>query len=158
MLDIYLSDKYKKHWPEIVRLAQLDDAPSRKKLRAYALEACRLCTQSFGLFRRVAENCVVEEGGKQYNLKTGDEIFVNLVLSPTCCPHVDSRLVPTSIRQHSLILWKSNSIVPRAHTSITDGVHINALVKKSILLLTLQFYVLLLACLDCVGLLDLRGN
>lgn len=83
MLDIYLSDKYKKHWPEIVRLAQLDDAASRKKLRAYALEACRLSTQSYGLFRRVAENCVIEEGGKQYYLKPGEEIFVNLVPSPT---------------------------------------------------------------------------
>src|SRR5436190_16976806 len=88
MLDLYLSGKYAKHWPEIVRLARLDDAASRKKLRAYALEACRLSTQSYGLFRRVAKNCVVEEGGKQYSLKTGEEIFVNLVLSPTCCVHV----------------------------------------------------------------------
>jgi linoleate 8R-lipoxygenase / 9,12-octadecadienoate 8-hydroperoxide 8R-isomerase len=89
MLDLYLSDRYKKHWPEIVRLAQLDDEASRKKLRAYALEACRLFTQSYGLFRRVAEDCVVEEGGTKYSLKTGDEIFVNLVLSPICI-HVNN--------------------------------------------------------------------
>lgn len=158
MLDLYLSDKYKKHWPEIVRLAQLDDAASRKKLRAYALEACRLSTQSYGLFRRVAEYCVVEEGGKQYNLKPGDEIFVNLVLPPICCTHVNSRLGPMSIQKHSLILWKSNSTVPRAHTSITDGVHIIVLVKKSISLPILRFYVFLLACLDCGGLLDLKEN
>src|SRR5436190_23900189 len=102
MLDLYLSGKYAKHWPEIVRLAQSDDAASRKKLRAYALEACRLSTQSFGLFRRVAKNCVVEEGGKEYNLKPGDEIFVNLVLPPTCCTHVNSRSTPMSIQNNSL--------------------------------------------------------
>jgi len=78
-LDFYLSGNYHHHWPEIVRLAHLDDATSRKKLRAYALEATRISTQSFGLFREVAADCVVEEGGKQYNLKPGDEIFVNLV-------------------------------------------------------------------------------
>ena len=79
MLDVYFSEKYRRHWPDIVKLAQNDDAASRKKLRAYALEACRLSTQSFGLFRRVAEPTVVEEAGKKYNLKTNDEIFVNLV-------------------------------------------------------------------------------
>ena len=81
MLDLYFSDKYYHHWPDIVKLAQQDDAASRKKLRAYAMEACRLSTQSFGLFRRVAEPTVVEEAGKKYNLKTNDEIFVNLVFS-----------------------------------------------------------------------------
>ena len=79
MLDIYLSDKYHHHWPEIVRLAQLDDAASRKKLRAYALEACLLATQAFGLYRRVAEATVVEEAGKTFKLQKDDEIFVNLV-------------------------------------------------------------------------------
>jgi len=79
MLDVYFSEKYRQHWPEIVRLAHLDDKESRKKLRAYALEGVRLSTQSFGLFRHVAENCTVEEGGKQFNLKAGDEVFANLV-------------------------------------------------------------------------------
>lgn len=81
MLDVYFSEKYHHHWADIVKLAQLDDAASRKKLRAYALEACRLSTQSFGLFRRVAEPAVIEEAGKKYNLKTNDQVFVNLVSS-----------------------------------------------------------------------------
>lgn len=82
MIDLYLSEKYHHHWPEIVRLAHLsDEKESRKRLRPYALEACRISTQSFGLFRRVAEPCVVEEAGKKTNLKPGDEIFVNLVHS-----------------------------------------------------------------------------
>lgn len=82
MLDVYFSEKYHHHWADIVKLAQQDDAGCRKKLRAYALEACRLSTQSYGLFRRVAEPTVVEEAGKKYNLKTNDQVFVNLVLYP----------------------------------------------------------------------------
>jgi hypothetical protein len=79
MLDLYLSDKYKDQWAEIVRLAHRDDDESLKKLRAFALEGVRLSTQSFGLFRDVAKDCTIEEGGKAYHLKVGDEIFVNLV-------------------------------------------------------------------------------
>ena len=91
MLDVYLSEKYKHHWPEIVRLANLDDAPSRKKLRGYALEACRISTQSFGLFRRVAEPTVVEEAGVKFNLKPGDEVFVDLVFAIFAILIVDRR-------------------------------------------------------------------
>jgi hypothetical protein len=76
---LYLSEKYRRHWPEIVRLSHLNDAASVKKLRAYALEASRISTQSYGLFRKVAEDAVIEEGGKTYHLKAGEEIFVNLV-------------------------------------------------------------------------------
>jgi hypothetical protein len=83
MLDLYFSKQYQHHWPEIVRLAHIDDAASRKRLRAYALEACRISSQSFGLFRHVAEDCVIEEGGKAIHLKAGEEIFVNLVFSPS---------------------------------------------------------------------------
>lgn len=79
MLDLLLSKEYIHHWPEIVRLANCDDEPSRKLLRAYALEACRISTQSFGLFRRVDAKVTVEEGGIKHDLNPGDEIFVNLV-------------------------------------------------------------------------------
>jgi len=81
MLDVYLSKEYSHHWEEIVRLAHLDDPHSRKLLRAYALEGCRLSTQAFGLFRNVAETVTIAENGKSTSLKVGDEIFVNLVLS-----------------------------------------------------------------------------
>jgi linoleate 10R-lipoxygenase len=81
MLDVYMSEKYAHHWPEIVRLAKLDDKESREKLRRYAMEACRLSTQSFGLFRTVAKDVTIEEAGTTYNLKAGEEIFVNLVPS-----------------------------------------------------------------------------
>jgi len=79
MLDVYMSEKYAHHWPEILRLAKLDDKESREKLRRYAMEACRLSTQSFGLFRTVAKDTTIDEAGTTYNLKAGEEIFVNLV-------------------------------------------------------------------------------
>jgi hypothetical protein len=81
MLDVYMSERYSHHWPEIVRLAKLDDKDSKMKLRKYAMEGCRLSTQSFGLFRSVAQGISIEEGGGSttYNLKPGDEVFVNLV-------------------------------------------------------------------------------
>ena len=78
-----------------MRLAHLDDAASRKKLRAYALEGTRLSTQSYGLFRDVASDCTIEEAGVQYNLKAGDEIFVNLVILDVII--VNFRLVLISI-------------------------------------------------------------
>jgi hypothetical protein len=80
MLDIYLQPHYAHHWPDIVKLAQRDDKESRKKLRAYAMEACRLSSQSFGLFRKVQEDCALEEAGVTYKLKAGDEVFANLVI------------------------------------------------------------------------------
>ena len=128
MLDLYLSDKYKHHWPEIVRLAHLDDAESRKKLRAYALEACRISTQAYGLFRNVAEDCVVEEAGKEYHLKGGESIFVNLVLHQLGYSNV--RWVQILILMLSQIHWRLNSIVQRRRTLIMDGVHIIVWEKK----------------------------
>jgi hypothetical protein len=86
LLDLYLSEKYKKHWPEICRLAQQDDDASKKTLRKYVMEGDRISTQSFGLFRRVAEATVVKEAGATYNLKPNDEIFVNLVIPLYCLP------------------------------------------------------------------------
>lgn len=38
LIDVYLSDEYKHHWPEIVSLAQSDDPDAFEKLKKYALE------------------------------------------------------------------------------------------------------------------------
>jgi len=79
MLDLFLSDQYKDDWAQIIKLAEKDDAPAREKLRRYAMEGCRISTQSFGLFRSVSKATRITEAGKTYDLKPGDEIFVNLV-------------------------------------------------------------------------------
>jgi hypothetical protein len=79
MLDLYMSEGYSHHWSEIVRLAKLDDKESRLKLRKYAMEGCRLAPQAYGLFRNVAQDICIKEGGKTYDLRSGDKVFVNLV-------------------------------------------------------------------------------
>ena len=86
MLDVYLQPQYSHHWADIVNIAKLDEKEARKKLRPYVLEACRLSSQSFGLFRRVQEACTIDEAGVTYKLKPGDEVFANLVL-----PNLTSR-------------------------------------------------------------------
>jgi hypothetical protein len=74
-----MSKEYSHHWPEIVKLAKLDDKESRMKLRRYSMEGCRLSTQTSGIPRSVAQDISIEEGGRTYNLKPGDKVFVNLV-------------------------------------------------------------------------------
>lgn len=128
MLDVYLQPQYAHHWPEIVRLAKLDDADSRKKLRGYAMEACRISSQSFGLFRKVAEDVTLDENGTTYNLKVGDEVFANLVSSVLSFSNVRSE--PILILMRSLIPWKSISLVLKIHISITDLVHTRVSVRK----------------------------
>jgi|SRR5579871_2863493 len=137
MLDLYLSDKYKHHWDEIVRLAHIDDEASRKLLRAYALEGVRLSTQSFGLFRHVAEDITIEENGKEHKLKPGDEVFVNLVLPRHSC--INYRSAQIWILLLSQIHQRSTSIVPKVPTWHMGGVRIVALDKKLTLLRILRF-------------------
>lgn len=84
MLDVFLQPEYSHHWADIVNIAKLPEKEARTKLRPYVLEACRLSSQSFGLFRRVQEACTIDEGGVTHHLNPGDEVFANLVLpSPT---------------------------------------------------------------------------
>jgi linoleate 10R-lipoxygenase len=79
MLDVYLSDKYRHHWPEIVKLAKLGNGLSIQKLRKYAMEGCRLSTQSLGLSRSVVKDISIKEGNTTHNLKQGDKVFIDLV-------------------------------------------------------------------------------
>jgi hypothetical protein len=79
MLDVYLSEKYTHHWPEIVKLAKLGNAESIRKLRKYAMEGCRISTQSLGLSRSVVKDISVKEGSTSHNLKSGDKVFLDLV-------------------------------------------------------------------------------
>lgn len=38
LIDVYMSDEYKHHWPAIVELAKSDTADAFEKLKKYALE------------------------------------------------------------------------------------------------------------------------
>lgn len=38
LIDVYMSDEYKQHWPAIVSLAQSESPEAFQKLRKYVLE------------------------------------------------------------------------------------------------------------------------
>jgi hypothetical protein len=81
MLDVYLSEEYSKHWPEIAKLSQSNDEKSNSKLRGYAVEGSRLSAKGFGLVRCcVAQDITIQDGVTTWNIESGDEVFVDLVV------------------------------------------------------------------------------
>ena len=82
MIDVYLSEEYSHQWQQIVRLAQMDDDDSNSKLQTYALEGIRLSKKGFGHVRfRVTHDMALQEGGKTLNIESGNELFVDLVVT-----------------------------------------------------------------------------
>ena len=81
MVDVYLSEEYSQYWPQIVRLAQVDDDDSNSKLQTFALEGIRLSKKGFGHVRfGVPQGITVQEGGTTLNIETRNELFVDLVI------------------------------------------------------------------------------
>ncbi|RMZ75993.1 hypothetical protein DV738_g5153, partial [Chaetothyriales sp. CBS 135597] len=66
MLDLYLSDEYKKHWPDIQACAWSNNPEDFDKLKSYALEACRLAPAAYGLLRKCRKKVSVEPGEEVY--------------------------------------------------------------------------------------------
>jgi len=86
MIDVYLSEEHREHWPAIVQSCQADDGNSLLKSRGYALEGCRLSTNNFGHLRcGVGQDVTIQEGATTADLETGDHVFLNLVFSLHCC-------------------------------------------------------------------------
>ncbi|KAB2572892.1 Psi-producing oxygenase A [Lasiodiplodia theobromae] len=51
LIDVYMSDEYKHHWPAIVELAKSDSPDAFEKLKKYALEGFRLFPAASGVLR-----------------------------------------------------------------------------------------------------------
>ncbi len=84
MLDLFLSDKYKSHWPGIQKCAMDDSPEAFEKLRKYALEAYRLATPAFGLVRIVdVDTATIHDDPQTLTVKKGDQLYVNFVSPPT---------------------------------------------------------------------------
>jgi hypothetical protein len=100
MLDVYLSEEYSHHWPEIVRLAQSNDEKSESKLRGYAVEGYRLSAKGFGLVRCcVAQDITIQDEVTTWNIESGGEVFLNLVVPDNSVTNLDrhksrSRWIP----------------------------------------------------------------
>lgn len=84
MLDLFLSDKYKHHWPDIEKLAHDDSPEAFEKLRKFGLEGYRLAPAAFGLVRVVdVDSAEIDDGGRQFAVKKKDQIYVNFVCYPS---------------------------------------------------------------------------
>ncbi|KIW81777.1 hypothetical protein Z517_04803 [Fonsecaea pedrosoi CBS 271.37] len=79
MLDVYLSDEYKEHWPEIQRCAWSNDPADFEKLKGYALEANRLAPAAFGLLRKANIDTVIPDNGQKVPIRAGDQIYVDFI-------------------------------------------------------------------------------
>lgn len=80
MIDVYLEDEYKHHWPEIRRCAYSDEEEDFETLKKYALEGCRLAPAAFGLLRLTQEDGKIEDGeGKPVEYHRGDLLYTDFV-------------------------------------------------------------------------------
>lgn len=79
MLDLFLSDKYKSHWPAIQKLAIDESTEAFDRLRKYALEAYRLTAPALTLRNVGVETATVKDGGTQLHLKKGDSLLMNFM-------------------------------------------------------------------------------
>lgn len=69
MLDLYLSDPYKSHWPAIQKLAASDTPEAFEQLERYALEGYRLNTPAFGLTRIANADTTIQDGNRSIPIK-----------------------------------------------------------------------------------------
>ena len=80
MIDVYLDDKHKVHWPEIQRCAYSDDEEDFDRLKKYALEACRLAPAAFGLLRVAHGSAKIEDGeDRTVEYHDGDVLYTDFV-------------------------------------------------------------------------------
>ncbi|PLN76109.1 heme peroxidase [Aspergillus taichungensis] len=79
LIELYLSDAYYKHWPDIQRLAHSNGKESFEKLKKYALEGFRLSTPAFGVLRNAAADTTIDDSGKSIPVHKGDTIFADFV-------------------------------------------------------------------------------
>lgn len=79
MLDIYLQPEYMRHWPEIRRCAYSDDPKDFKKLKKYALEACRLAPAAFGSLRVAANGGTIQDDKRTVSYQKDDVLYTDFV-------------------------------------------------------------------------------
>ena len=90
MLDLYLSEPYKSHWPAIQKLAASDTRENFALLVRYAMEGCRLNPPTFGLTRLADADIVVDDCERWVPVKTGMQVLVDIAtacLDPTVFPN-----------------------------------------------------------------------
>jgi cytochrome P450 len=89
MVDLFLSDNYKSHWPEIQKLANDDSQAAFDRLRKYALEAYRLTSPALTLRTVAADNVNIKDGERDVSAKKGDSLLMDFIAAG-----VDSKKYP----------------------------------------------------------------
>ncbi|KAF7158141.1 hypothetical protein CNMCM5623_002807 [Aspergillus felis] len=79
MLDLYLSEKYASHWPDIQKLARSADPGAFEKLKKYALEGFRLSTPAFGVLRAAVDEATIKDGKVSTTIHKGYIEFVDFI-------------------------------------------------------------------------------
>ena len=77
MLDLYLSDEYREHWPAIQACAWSEKAEDFEKLKSYALEANRLAPAAYGLLRKSRVSTTIDDGGKKVSVEADDALYTD---------------------------------------------------------------------------------
>ncbi|KAH1726426.1 hypothetical protein KXX40_000269 [Aspergillus fumigatus] len=78
IIDYYLSDKGRKHLPDIKRFAKEDSPASDEVLLRYCMEAIRL-NGIFGSYRKSQTNLTLDDKGGKVHIKAGDNVFVSFI-------------------------------------------------------------------------------
>jgi linoleate 10R-lipoxygenase len=95
IMDYYLSDKGRKHLPDINRIAKEDSAGSDEVLLRYCMEAIRL-NGIFGSYRKSHTNLTLDDKGGKVHIKPGDKVFVSFVR--LLCAIYYQRIVDNHVR------------------------------------------------------------
>ncbi|KAK9371618.1 heme peroxidase [Lipomyces chichibuensis] len=95
ILDLYLSDEYKKHWAAIQELARSENSTAFTKLKRYAMEGLRLATPSSGTLRVAADDVFIKDGSKTVNIRKGDRVFTNFAQA---CVDKDEFVDPHAVK------------------------------------------------------------
>ncbi|KAF2178270.1 heme peroxidase [Zopfia rhizophila CBS 207.26] len=79
VLDLFFSEPYSMHWPEIQKLAKEDSPKAFETLTKYVLEGLRLTTPAAGILRIVDDdNKMIVDGDLVHHVKRGEIILLDL--------------------------------------------------------------------------------
>ncbi|CAN8096303.1 unnamed protein product [Discula destructiva] len=79
MIDLYLSDKYKQHWPAIVALSQSESPEGTKLLEKYVLEGFRLAPATAGVVRVSPDATILYDETNKVSIPANSQILCNFV-------------------------------------------------------------------------------
>lgn len=128
MLDLFLSEKYNKHWPHIAKLAMSDAPEDFDLLIHYAMEGLRL-SECSGVIRSVTtDDTIIDDGDETLTLHKNETVFLNFV---------SILILLSSSFLFSLPMFLSLCSCP-FHTSsfifIYSSIHIHLFISFSVLL------------------------